>query len=52
MRVAAVIEKDTAASDAVFGPVVDGAFVVCGGAGDVCSFCLQSVSIEKLGYES
>jgi hypothetical protein len=50
VRVTAVVEQDAAAGDAMLGPVVNGAFVVCGRAGDVCSFGLQIVSIKKLGY--
>lgn len=41
--VAAVVEEDAAAGDAVLGPVVDGAFVVCCGADDVAAFGLDGV---------
>lgn len=40
VRVAAVVEQDAAAGDAVLGPVVDGALGVGGGADDVGAVCV------------
>jgi hypothetical protein len=46
--VAAVVEQDAAACDAVVGPVVDGALVVCGGAEDVGAFGLDTALVVAL----
>lgn len=45
VRVASVVEEDAAACDAVFGPVVNRAFVVGAGASDVTAFGLGRVLV-------
>lgn len=45
VRVAPVVEQDAAAGDAVLGPVVDGAFVICTWASNVATLCLRRVNI-------
>lgn len=51
LRVASVVEQDAATSDAVLCPVVDGALVVCGGAGYICAFGLEMSSATEMLYE-
>lgn len=46
--VAAVVEQDATACDAVVGPVVDGALVVCGWAEDVGAFGLDIALVTAL----
>jgi hypothetical protein len=44
VRIAAIVEQDTSAGDAMFGPVVDGAFVICGWPNDVGALSLLGFS--------
>lgn len=46
--VGAVVEEEAAAGDAVVGPVVDAAFVVCGWAGYVAAFGLVGMLVGGL----